>query len=187
MDGETCATSEASANAPAAVFTMTAEGVVLGQRYLTASQSLDQIDLRRQAFCRIFEPFLKPRECLCEGAVNKGPTHGRKFVPTAARRTSDEERFLSAFQSAQPNEGTYMARRGVSDASDGAFGGNSGIHDAQNLAWKLAMVIRREAGSALPDSYDTAAWRCRCLRTHCSVIRESVLGHSAIATSFRTF
>ncbi|MER8549133.1 FAD-dependent monooxygenase [Mesorhizobium sp. M1169] len=48
-----------------------------------------------------------------------------------------------------------MARRGISDASDGAFGGNSGIHDAQNLAWKLAMVIRREAGSALPDSYDT--------------------------------
>ena len=24
----------------------------------------------------------------------------------------------------------------------GAFGGNSGIHDAHNLAWKLAMVIR---------------------------------------------
>ncbi|MER9131388.1 FAD-dependent monooxygenase [Mesorhizobium sp. M0768] len=48
-----------------------------------------------------------------------------------------------------------MARRGVSDASDGAFGGNSGIHDAQNLAWKLAVVIRREPGSALPDSYDT--------------------------------
>ncbi|MER8944520.1 FAD-dependent monooxygenase [Mesorhizobium sp. M0959] len=37
----------------------------------------------------------------------------------------------------------------------GAFGGNSGIHDAQNLAWKLAMVIRGEAGSTLLDSYDT--------------------------------
>jgi putative polyketide hydroxylase len=37
----------------------------------------------------------------------------------------------------------------------GAFGGNSGIHDAQNLAWKLAMVIRGEARGALLDSYDT--------------------------------
>ena len=36
----------------------------------------------------------------------------------------------------------------------GAFGGNSGIHDAHNLCWKLAMVIRGEAGAALLDSYD---------------------------------
>ncbi|MER8733314.1 hypothetical protein NKH28_26350 [Mesorhizobium sp. M1227] len=91
VDGETCATSEASANAPAAVFTMTAEGVVLGQRYLTASQSLDQIDLRRQAFCRIFEPFLKPRECLCEGAVNKGPTLGVVAVRQGRARFSTHD------------------------------------------------------------------------------------------------
>ena len=36
----------------------------------------------------------------------------------------------------------------------GAFGGNSGIHDAHNLAWKLAMVIRGEAPAGLLDSYD---------------------------------
>jgi putative polyketide hydroxylase len=36
----------------------------------------------------------------------------------------------------------------------GAFGGNSGIHDAHNLAWKLAMVIRGEAGAGLLDTYD---------------------------------
>ena len=34
----------------------------------------------------------------------------------------------------------------------GAFGGNSGIHDAHNLAWKLAMVVRGEA-DASPVSY----------------------------------
>lgn len=36
----------------------------------------------------------------------------------------------------------------------GAFGGNSGIHDAHNLAWKLAMVVRGEANASLLDSYD---------------------------------
>ena len=36
----------------------------------------------------------------------------------------------------------------------GAFGGNSGIHDAHNLAWKLAMVVRGEADAGLLDSYD---------------------------------
>jgi 2-polyprenyl-6-methoxyphenol hydroxylase-like FAD-dependent oxidoreductase len=36
----------------------------------------------------------------------------------------------------------------------GAFGGNSGIHDAHNLAWKLAMVVRGEADARLLDSYD---------------------------------
>jgi len=36
----------------------------------------------------------------------------------------------------------------------GAFGGNSGIHDAHNLAWKLALVMRGEARPELLDSYD---------------------------------
>lgn len=36
----------------------------------------------------------------------------------------------------------------------GAFGGNSGIHDAHNLAWKLAMVVRGEADAGLLDTYD---------------------------------
>lgn len=37
----------------------------------------------------------------------------------------------------------------------GAFGGNTGIHDAQNLAWKIALVLRDEAQPQLLDSYDT--------------------------------
>ena len=36
----------------------------------------------------------------------------------------------------------------------GARGANSGIQDAENLAWKLAAVIRGEAGPALLDSYE---------------------------------
>ncbi|MFN7943827.1 MAG: FAD-dependent monooxygenase [Blastocatellia bacterium] len=36
----------------------------------------------------------------------------------------------------------------------GGFGGNTGIHDAHNLAWKLAAVLRGDAGLKLLDSYD---------------------------------
>ncbi|MGH2835596.1 MAG: FAD-dependent monooxygenase [Solirubrobacteraceae bacterium] len=38
---------------------------------------------------------------------------------------------------------------------NGGFGGNMGIQDAHNLAWKLALVLRGEAGPTLLDSYDT--------------------------------
>ena len=36
----------------------------------------------------------------------------------------------------------------------GGFGLNTGVQDVQNLAWKLAAVLRGEAGGALLDSYD---------------------------------
>jgi 2-polyprenyl-6-methoxyphenol hydroxylase-like FAD-dependent oxidoreductase len=36
----------------------------------------------------------------------------------------------------------------------GGFGGNTGIHDAHNLAWKLALVLGGGAVPALLDSYD---------------------------------
>ncbi|HET7619905.1 MAG TPA: FAD-dependent monooxygenase [Vicinamibacterales bacterium] len=36
----------------------------------------------------------------------------------------------------------------------GAFGGNTGIHDAHNLAWKLAAVLNGTADPALLDTYD---------------------------------
>ncbi len=35
----------------------------------------------------------------------------------------------------------------------GARGANSGFEDAQNIAWKLAAVLKREAGPALLDTY----------------------------------
>ena len=40
----------------------------------------------------------------------------------------------------------------------GARGGNSGIHDANNLGWKLAPVARRQAPERLLDSYNAERW-----------------------------
>jgi 2-polyprenyl-6-methoxyphenol hydroxylase-like FAD-dependent oxidoreductase len=37
---------------------------------------------------------------------------------------------------------------------NGGFGGNMGIQDALNLAWKLAAVVKGEAGPGLLDSYE---------------------------------
>jgi putative polyketide hydroxylase len=36
----------------------------------------------------------------------------------------------------------------------GGYGANTGVHDAHNLAWKLAAVLRGEAGEGLLDTYD---------------------------------
>ena len=36
----------------------------------------------------------------------------------------------------------------------GGFGGNTGVQDAANLAWKLAAVVKGEADEALLDSYE---------------------------------
>jgi 2-polyprenyl-6-methoxyphenol hydroxylase-like FAD-dependent oxidoreductase len=37
---------------------------------------------------------------------------------------------------------------------NGGYGGNTGILDARNLAWKLAAVVKGQAGAGLLDSYD---------------------------------
>jgi putative polyketide hydroxylase len=36
----------------------------------------------------------------------------------------------------------------------GGFGGNTGVQDAHNLAWKLALVVKGEASPALLDTYE---------------------------------
>ena len=38
---------------------------------------------------------------------------------------------------------------------NGGYGGNTGIHDGHNLAWKLAMVLKGVAGPALLSTYET--------------------------------
>lgn len=38
---------------------------------------------------------------------------------------------------------------------NGGFGGNTGIHDGHNLAWKLALVLKGIAGPALLDTYES--------------------------------
>jgi len=37
---------------------------------------------------------------------------------------------------------------------NGGFGGNTGIHDAHNLGWKLALVLKESAGTELLDTYE---------------------------------
>jgi len=63
---------------------------------------------------------------------------------------------------AEANCATGMRDRRVFLAGDaahvvppnGGFGGNMGILDARNLAWKLAAVIHGEAGTGLLDTYE---------------------------------
>lgn len=56
----------------------------------------------------------------------------------------------------------------------GARGANSGIQDAENLAWKLALVIKREAPESLLDSYDLER----------SAGADENIGHSTRSTDF---
>jgi 3-(3-hydroxy-phenyl)propionate hydroxylase len=56
----------------------------------------------------------------------------------------------------------------------GARGANSGIQDAENLAWKLAAVIKGEAGQLLIDSYE---------RERIQAADENI-GHSTRSTDF---
>ncbi|KAK4541061.1 hypothetical protein LTR36_008286 [Oleoguttula mirabilis] len=41
---------------------------------------------------------------------------------------------------------------------NGGFGGNTGIQDAHNLAWKLALVLQRKAGKGLIETYEAERW-----------------------------
>jgi 2-polyprenyl-6-methoxyphenol hydroxylase-like FAD-dependent oxidoreductase len=41
---------------------------------------------------------------------------------------------------------------------NGGFGGNTGIHDGHNLAWKLALVLKGVAGPRLLSTYETERW-----------------------------
>ncbi len=46
---------------------------------------------------------------------------------------------------------------------NGGFGGNTGIHDAHNLAWKLAMVLKGVAGPGCSTATRPSANRWRSL------------------------
>ncbi|MFI4932033.1 MAG: FAD-dependent oxidoreductase [Burkholderiales bacterium] len=58
----------------------------------------------------------------------------------------------------------------------GARGANSGVQDAENLAWKLAAVLQGRAGDALLDSYGTER----------EYAADENIGHSTRATDFIT-
>ena len=56
----------------------------------------------------------------------------------------------------------------------GARGANSGIQDAENLAWKLALVLAGDAPASLIDSYDLER----------SAAADENIGHSTRSTDF---
>jgi 3-(3-hydroxy-phenyl)propionate hydroxylase len=56
----------------------------------------------------------------------------------------------------------------------GARGGNSGVQDAENIAWKLAAVLQGRAGAGLLDSYDIERRQAA----------DENIGHSTRSTDF---
>jgi 3-(3-hydroxy-phenyl)propionate hydroxylase len=56
----------------------------------------------------------------------------------------------------------------------GARGGNSGVQDAENLAWKLAAVLQGKAGTGLLESYDIERRQAA----------DENIGHSTRSTDF---
>ncbi|MDB5818190.1 MAG: 2-polyprenyl-6-methoxyphenol hydroxylase [Rhizobacter sp.] len=64
----------------------------------------------------------------------------------------------------------------------GGFGLNTGVQDAQNLAWKLAAVLRGEAGEALLDTYDPERRPVGEAVTHTSLLNALSMGRTSRQT-----
>jgi hypothetical protein len=69
---------------------------------------------------------------------------------------------------------------------NGGFGGNTGVQDAHNLAWKLAMVLQARAGERLLDTYDAERQplgRLTCEQAYSRYVRRSAphLGIESVA------
>ena len=64
----------------------------------------------------------------------------------------------------------------------GGFGLNTGVQDAQNLAWKLAAVLRGEAGDALLDTYDAERRPVGEIVTRTSLLNALSMGRTARQT-----
>jgi 2-polyprenyl-6-methoxyphenol hydroxylase-like FAD-dependent oxidoreductase len=64
----------------------------------------------------------------------------------------------------------------------GGFGLNTGVQDAQNLAWKLAAVLHGEAGDALLDTYDPERRPVGQAVTHTSLLNALSMGRTAKQT-----
>lgn len=66
----------------------------------------------------------------------------------------------------------------------GGFGGNAGVADAHNLAWKLALVLRGEAGPALLDSYTAERRPCAVVGTEQSALGDDFLTRYGVQTDY---
>ena len=86
----------------------------------------------------------------------------RELLATAIGADMPMEVLDVAHWQAEANVATRFAEGRVFLAGDaahvvppnGGFGGNTGVQDAHNLAWKLAAVVKGDAGPALLDTYD---------------------------------
>lgn len=61
----------------------------------------------------------------------------------------------------------------------GGFGLNTGVQDTQNLAWKLAAVLKGDAGEALLDTYDAERRPVGQAVTHSSLLNALSMGRTA--------
>jgi 2-polyprenyl-6-methoxyphenol hydroxylase-like FAD-dependent oxidoreductase len=64
----------------------------------------------------------------------------------------------------------------------GGFGLNTGVQDAQNLAWKLAAVLRDGAGDVLLDTYDAERQPVGEAVTHSSLLNALSMGRTSRQT-----
>ena len=58
----------------------------------------------------------------------------------------------------------------------GGFGGNTGIQDAQNLSWKLALVLQGLADPSLLDTYEVERWPVAAMTAEQAYTRYVVRG-----------
>lgn len=113
----------------------------------------------------------------------KRPDHARTRITAMLSHSNFEFEWISLYVFQCRTLDSYVHTR-VIFAGDsahqvspfGARGGNGGVQDADNLAWKLVRVLQGRAGPALLKSYDTE-------RVYAA--RENIL-HSRRATNFMT-
>lgn len=104
-----------------------------------------RLDLARETADDFTEARWTQRLRTVTGIPDLTPTFHGTFVWEAAERVA--ERFGSGRVFLAGDAAHQMP-------PTGGFGANTGIHDAANLAWKLAAVLNGHAGPALLETYD---------------------------------
>jgi 3-(3-hydroxy-phenyl)propionate hydroxylase len=96
-----------------------------------------------------------------DAAVERLPAHVRPRIAKMLGHEQFEFEWISIYKFQCRRMQKFLHDRVIfaGDAAHqvspfGARGANSGIEDAENLGWKLAMVLRGDASSALLGSYD---------------------------------
>ncbi|RKH59417.1 FAD-dependent monooxygenase [Corallococcus aberystwythensis] len=104
-----------------------------------------RLDVSRETAADFTEARWTQRLRTVTGIADLMPTFHGTFVWEAAERVA--ERFSSGRVFLAGDAAHQMP-------PTGGFGANTGIHDAANLAWKLAAVLNGHAGPALLETYD---------------------------------